>query len=733
MTVIGARVDRVDGRLKVTGKALYTADVALPAATHAVMVLSAIPSGRITAIDSLDAQCMPGVLKVMSHLNAPRLPDGGKAGVNPPAGRVLSLFQDNIVAYARQPVALVVAESLEQATAAAGHVRVSYEAKPAQLDFAAARTRAHAPDKVIGQDSDSMRGQVGDEHAAASVTATYRTPMEHHNPIEPHATLAYWEGNQLTVYDTTQYIDGCQTTIAKTLGIPKDTVRVICRYVGGGFGSKGSAWSHVLLAAMVAGEVRRPVKLVVERPQMFGPIGGRPQTEQSMRVSADRTGRFLELQHESWSHTSMIEDFTEPAALQTRILYDCASNKTTHRLVPLNVPTPTFQRAPGHATGTFALESAIDELAFALGMDPIRLRLRNEPAKDPQTQLPWSSRALPACFEEGAAAFGWQSRNPEPRSMREGGELVGLGVATATYPANRSAANAVARLLPDGTLLVQCGTQDLGTGTYTIMTQVAADAMGMPIERVRCELGDSRFPQAPVSGGSQSAASVTPAVASAVRALRDKLIAMGVADRASTAYQAAPGSVVIDAGGMGLSGTSRRETLAALIERNGAREIVAEATTKPGEEKRNHSMHSFGAVFVEVRIDPDLRIIRVPRVVARYSIGRLLNAKLGHSQLMGGVVWGVGMALLEESVLDQRTGRIVNANLAEYHVPTNADIGLVDVGVVADNDPHINPFGARGIGEIGITGVAAAIANAVYHATGIRVRELPITLDKLMA
>lgn len=732
MSVLGAGVDRVDGHLKVTGTAPYTGDVTAAALTHAVMVLSTIPHGRIAAIDFAAAMQMPGVVKVLSHDNAPRLPEGGKAGVNPPAGRVLNLFQDDSVSYNRQPIALVIAETLDQATAAAARVQVTYQTQPAILEFAAARARAHSPGKVMGQDADVERGHVAGTAHHAAVTATYRTPMQHHNPIELHATLAEWHGEHLTLYDATQYISGCQTTIAKTLGLPKENVRVICPYVGGGFGSKGSAWSHVALAALAAREVRRPVKLVVERQHTFGPIGGRPQTEQILTLSADRDGNFIDMRHDSYSHTSMFEDFTEPAALQTRMMYGCVNNKTTHRLVQLHVPTPTFQRAPGHATGTFALESAIDELAYELGMDPVALRLRNEPARDPEKNLPWSSRALAACYTGGAAAFGWNSRNPSPKSMRAGSELLGLGVAAATYPANRSAASASARLMPDGTVVVQSGTQDLGTGTYTIMTQVAADALGLPLERVRFELGDSRFPQAPVSGGSQSAASVAPAVAAAARALRDKLIGLALLDPASPAYQIGAQNVVIDAAGIGPRTGGRREELAALLQRSGSRDIVAEAAVEPGEAKRHVSLHSFGAVFAEVRIDPDLRIIRVPRIVARYSIGRLLNAKLGRSQLMGGVVWGIGMALMEESILDLRSGRIVNANLADYHVPTNADIGHIDVDVVEDHDPHINPQGARGVGEIGITGVAAAIANAVYHATGIRVRDLPITLDKLL-
>jgi xanthine dehydrogenase YagR molybdenum-binding subunit len=733
MTLIGAPVDRVDGRLKVTGQAPYAGDMSLPRMAHGVLVLSTVPSGRVSAIDSLDASRMPGVQLVMTHLNAPRLPDGGRAGVNPPAGRVLNLLQDDVVHYNRQPVALVVAETLDQATAAAARVNIRYREEPAQLSFAHALGTAHAPPKVNAEPTDSERGSVTAASAAvaSSVRVTYTTPMQHHNPMEPHATLARWQGDQLTVYDSTQYITGCQTTLSKVLGVPKDHVRVICPYVGGGFGCKGSTWSHVPLAAMAARQLGRPVKVVLERPQMFGPVGGRPQTEQRLEVGADRSGRFVTMRHDSFSHTSLIEDFTEPTALQTRIMYQCPNLETRHRLARLNVATPTFQRAPGHATGTFALESALDELAYALGLDPIDLRMRNEPSEDPEKRIPWASRSLRQCYASGAEAFGWSSRTPPPGSMKAGRELVGMGVASATYPANRSAANARARLTAAGIVVIQCGTQDLGTGMYTVMTQLAAETLGLPMDRVRFELGDSEFPEAPVSGGSQSTASVAPAVQSAALALRDKLITLAIADEGSPVFKASAGEVVLEGGQIGLRAKRRREAIAATIARNGGREVFADASAKPGEEKNHYSLHSFGAVFAEVRLDPDLRSIRVPRVVARYGIGKLLNAKTGRSQLMGGVVWGLGMALMEESVLDLRDGRIVNANLAEYHVPTNADIGTIDVEVVPENDGVINSLGARGIGEIGITGVAAAVANGVYHATGVRVRDLPITLDKI--
>ncbi|HLW24692.1 MAG TPA: xanthine dehydrogenase family protein molybdopterin-binding subunit [Steroidobacteraceae bacterium] len=732
MDLIGAALDRIDGPLKVQGRATYSGDVQLEHMAHAVLVLSEIACGRIALIDSTTAERMPGVLLVMTYRNAPRLPDGGRAGINPPAGRVLSLLQEAQVHYNREPIAVVVAETLTQAQAAAAAVRARYVPQSAQMSFAAAKVSAHAPKQVNREPADSMRGGGDLPVAQAEVHTVYRTPMEHHNPMEPHATVAYWQEDALTVYDATQYVSGVHSTLAKTLGIPAEKVRVICPYVGGGFGCKGSMWSHVPLAAMAARELRRPVKLVLERPQMFGPVGGRPCTEQHLAIAAGRGGRLERIEHEVYSHTSRIEDFAEPSALQTRMQYSCPRVKTSHRLVQLDVGTPTFQRAPGEATGTFALESALDELAYALALDPIELRLRNEPAMDEDKGLPWSSRLQRACYESGARAFNWAARNPRPRSMASGRHWVGWGMAAATYPANRSKASARAQCTPEGVLVVSSGTQDLGTGTYTIMTQVAAQTFGLPIERVRFELGDSRLPAAPVSGGSQSAASVAPAVQAAVQALREKIVQLAIADDGSPAFGTPPQDVVIENGLIGRRGHGRREDIRALLARSGTASLDAQASAEPGAESQRYSFHSFGAVFAEVHIDRDLGMIKVPRIVARYDVGRLLNAKTGRSQLMGGIVMGVGMALMEESVLDERSGRIVNANLAEYHVPVNADIGAIDVDVIGEPDPYFDPQGARGIGEIGITGVAAALANAVYHACGVRVRELPITLDKLL-
>jgi len=693
MTSVGQPLDRVDGPLKVTGKARYGHEFYPQSMCHAVMVRSTVPSGQIASIDTAEAESLPGVLLVLTHRNAQELPQKGRAAVNPPAGREMSLLQHATVRYNGEPIAVVVAETLEQAADGASRVKVTYTGAPAELDFVKAKARAKKPDKSGPSPAEKSWGAGAAALASAEVRVdhVYTTPMEHHNPIEPHGTVAHWEGANLTLYDATQYVSGVRETVAKTMGIDAESIRVVSPFVGGGFGCKGSTWSHVVLAAMAAQKVGRPVKLVLERPQMFGPVGGRPQTEQHVVLGAKRDGTLVALRHDVISHTSQFEEFTEPSSQPTRALYACPNGATLHRIAKMNVGTPTFQRAPGESSGTFALESAMDELAYELGIDPLELRLRNYAETEPSSGKPWSSKKLRECYAQAAERFGWSRRDAKPRSMRDGNRLVGWGMATATYPAHRMPAKAVAIFNLDGTYTVRSGTQDLGTGTYTIMTQVAADALGVPVEKVRFELGDTRMPKAPVSGGSMTAGSVGPAVLNACKALREK-IAAGAKAPVQADGEAAP----------------------------------------PDEKAKTKAERSFGAVFTEVHVDPDLGIIRVPRIVASYSVGRLLNAKTGLSQLQGGIVWGVGMALFEESILDKRYGRIVNGNLAEYHVPVNADIGTIDVTVVDENAEEFNELGARGIGEIGITGVPGALANAVYHATGKRIRDLPITLDKIL-
>lgn len=716
MKIIGQGMDRTDGRLKVTGAAIYSAEHPVPGLAQAVMVRSTIPSGRIVEIDDAAARAMPGVLLVMTHLNPPRT----------------TLLQDDRVQYNGQPVAVVVADTLEHAQDAARHLRIRYAARPAVLSFRQAKANLRKP---AGQSADSGRGNVADgmRRSVATIDAVYTTPLESHNPMEPHATIAAWEGNALTLYDSTQSIAGVRKAAAKAFGITAENVKVICPFVGGGFGGKGTAWPHVMLTAMASKLAGRPVKLALERAQMAGPVGARPMTEQHIRMGATADGKLVAVIHDTISSTSFIDDFPELCTGVTRRLYDSDSVQTTQRMATLNLGPPTFMRAPGEATGSFALESALDELAYALHIDPIQLRLRNYAERDPEKDLPWSSKSLRECYRVGAERFGWSRRTAEPRSMRDGRTLVGWGMATATYPAYRSPAKASASIRADGTALVRSGTHDLGTGTYTVMTQIAAEALGMPVSKVIFELGCTGQPEAPISGGSQTVASVGPAVYAAAGAARDKLIAMAVGDTSSPLYGLAADAITADNGWLiARNQPDQRESMADVVARHGGEDVTAESSTASGDEKKRYSMHSFGAVFVEVHVDPDLGMIRVPRVVAAYGVGKLINKKTGRSQLIGGIIWGLGMGLMEKTEIDCRTGRPLNANLADYHVPVNADIGEIDVIVVDEDDPHINVLRAKGIGEIGIVGVAAALANAVYHATGKRIRDLPITLDKLI-
>ncbi|MBD8533426.1 MULTISPECIES: xanthine dehydrogenase family protein molybdopterin-binding subunit [unclassified Massilia] len=748
MSVVGQGIDRVDGRLKVTGAATYSAEHKLQGLAHAVMVLSTIPKGRVEAIDITAANAMPGVLAVMTHANAPRLalpqgsekkkeggeqskPDQKKQPPNPK----LSLLQDDVVWYNAQPVAVVIADTFEHARDAAQRLQVRYRRERAQLDFAQAKKSLRRPEPQPERPSDTGRGNLARsmERAASRIDVTYTTPMENHNPIEPHATIAHWQGDNLILYDSTQNVTGVQRTAASTFGIAPQQVRVICPFVGGGFGCKGSVWSHVVLAAMAAKLAGRPVKLVLDRPQMYGPVGARPLTEQRLALGASRAGKLAAVRHDTISSTAFLDDFAEPCTAMTRKMYASDSLQTSQRLATLNVGVPTYMRAPGESSGSFALESAMDELAYKLNMDPVQLRLANYADKDPEKDLPWSSKSLRECYRIAAERFGWDKRNPQPRSMKSGRTLVGWGMATATYPANRKDARATATLLPDGSAVVRSGSHDLGTGTYTVMSQIAADALGMPVANIRFQLGDTALPEAPVSGGSQTVASVGPAVHQAARALRDKLIGMALADGASPLHGLRADEVdAADGWLVARSAPARRERMQALLARAGGQPVSADAHAEPGEEKKRYAMHAFGAVFVEVHIDPDVGTIRIPRIVGAYGVGRVMNRKTAHSQLMGGIVWGMGMGLMEKTEMDWRFGRAVNANLADYHVPVNADIGAIDIVMVDEEDKQINELGAKGVGEIGITGVAAAIANAVYHATGKRIRDLPITPDKVL-
>jgi xanthine dehydrogenase YagR molybdenum-binding subunit len=710
----------VDGRRKITGTARYAAELRHPHLAHAVLVQSTIAKGRIVAIDAAAARRAPGVIEILSHQNALKLqkaPGGPKS--KPTASGKLGddrlPFSDDVIHYAGQHVALVVAETLDQARHAASLVKVRYQAEKPVLEIADAVSTAYFPEKSFGQDLQHHRGDVDAALAASGVLKvqqTYTTPVETNNPMEPSATVASWEGDRLTVSDSTQAVIGTRGVLAQAFGVPKENVRVLCPFTGGGFGCKGFQWPHTLLAAMAAKMTNRPVQLNLTRQQMFTSVGHRPPTVQTMTLAARRDGTLTAIRHDTLQPTAITTEFIEPCGTTTsKLLYACENVSTPHRLVRVNVAPPTPMRAPGDSPGSFALESAMDELAYALGIDPLELRLRNHADRDMGEGKPWSSKHLKECYQRGAETFGWSKRSLKPRSMKDGDLLVGWGMATALYPGNRRPASARIRYSADGRALVQAATQDLGTGSYTVFTQVAADALGLPVERITFELGDSDFPEAPVSGGSNTAASVSEAVLQAAAALKAKLAAAAAA--AGAADPSLP--------------------LADLLARSGLPAVEAQADVKLEDEKtKPYSIHSWGAQFCEVKIDPLLPRVQVTRWVSVIDVGRILNPKMSRSQVMGGVTMGIGMALMEETVYDRRTGLPVTDSFQDYLIPVNADVPPVEVELLDHPDPVINTLGCRGVGEIGITGVAAAIANAVFHATGRRVRDLPITPDKLL-
>jgi xanthine dehydrogenase YagR molybdenum-binding subunit len=704
---IGKPISRIDARAKVTGTATYAAETEVANVAHAVIVGSPIARGKLT-LDANAATQQPGVLRIITAANAPKLaaykPDVKKGD------KQLQLLQDDRVWYVDQPIAVVVADTLEHAQYAAALLAIRSDAATVQADITRQLDQAYDAEQMgPNGPATSTRGDVdaGMASAAVRVDQQYQTQIQHHNAMEPHATVAVWQGDaKLTIYDSTQGIFNVRGAVAKAFGLPPENVRVINHYLGGGFGSKGSPWSHVLLAAMAARAVGRPVKLVVTRQQMFGFVGYRPTTIQHVQLGADREGRLTAIRHDTVAECSRFDRFVEPSGLQSRHLYRCPNVMTTHKLVELDIATPTFTRGPGITSGTFALECAMDELAYSLGIDPLELRLRNHATRDDHENKPYSAKSLLECYKQAAKQFGWAKRSAKPRSQRDGNELVGWGLASVTYPAKQRKASARACMKADGTLVVQAGTQEIGTGTYTIMTQIAADTLDVPIDKVVFELGDTVLPETPLSAGSLTAASTGSAVKDVCDKLRSELEALR---------------------------KDRGESWAAIVQRSGKPEHVVESTTDVTALHNEHSCNSFGACFVELRVDPTFGRIRVSRIVASYAAGTILNPKTARSQYIGGLIWGIGFALTEKSVRDPRSARIVTRDLADYHVPVHADMPAFEIIQVAEQDPNMNELGVKGIGEIGMSGIAAAIANAVFHATGKRIRELPITLDKVMS
>ncbi|MBC6612453.1 xanthine dehydrogenase family protein molybdopterin-binding subunit [Hymenobacter sp. BT507] len=747
MQATGQPLPRVDGRLKVTGAARYTAEWEVPGLVYGAVVDSARAHGTVRALDTSAARKAPGVLAVLTHENAPRLhpiPEQvrgtqfrGEGGIT----ETRQPLQNATVEYAGQPLAVVVADTHERARYAATLVRVTYNEQPPELAMTSA-SRTTRPETFLGNDEEKLQVTIGDPNAALAAAPVqlrqvYESAITHHNPIEQLATIARWEKRNgtdfLTLYDTTRGLEVLQEVMATSLGLPQDSVHVICPFIGGAFGSKGWLYAPPLLTAMAARLVGRPVKIEWRRQDMFAVAGQRPSTRQTLSLGATRDGNITALRHDTLTHSSQSSGYTEPCARVSRMLYAVPNMGFTHQLAHLHLPSPCPMRGPGETVGGWALECALDELAAKLQLDPVELRLRNYAEQNPETGKPWSSKHLRECYARGRQLIGWDARNPQPRSMRDGSQLLGYGMATTMYPAGRKEAQARATIFADGRALVQSATHELGNGAYTIFRQISADALALPVEQVRFELGDSSLPSAPTTGGSTTTATVGPAAQAAARAVLEALKRIAVRDAQSPLFGAAAEAIEARQGRLVLQANpATGETYGEILRRAKLPSVVATDGAKPGDERDTYSFYSFGAVFAQVRVDEASGSIRVARLCGVYDVGRLMNPQTARSQILGGMSMGVGAALLEATHYDSRNGRAVVRNLADYHVPSMADTPDIQVEWLHIPDPHISELGARGIGEIGCVGTAAAITNAVYHATGRRYRSIPLTPDKVL-
>ena len=730
--LIGAQVSRLDGPLKVRGEARFAAEYAMEGMVYAALRYSTVARGRITTLDTGAAEAAAGVVLVMTYRNAPRMqpPPMFLTGPKAAGGADLPVMQDPSIHWNGEPVALVLAETQEQADHAVSLIEVAYESSPPRT-FEEARAHPRTPASLVGQ---AVEVLVGDAEAALidaphTVDLTYRTPRHNHNAIEPHAVTLAWDGDELIVHDASQGVKGHAWTFAQVFGIDEEQVHLTSPYVGGGFGGK-TLWSHHLLGAAASKLAGRPVRVTLSREGVYRLVGGRTNTEQRVAIGADDDGRFKALIHTGISamtpYNALAEQFTFPA----RHMYATETLKTDQQVVDMDMLANSFMRAPGESVGTFALESAIDELAIELGLDPIELRIRNEPDKDPSTGLPYSSRHIVDAWRAGAERFGWEVR-ARPGIRREGEWLIGTGCAMGTYPYHRFPGGA-ARITLDktGHVTIDVPANDMGMGTSTTQTIVSADRLGLPLERVTVAYGDSSFPGNLLAGGSSQTASIIGAVIAAQRALVEELLALA-SDESPLAGLTADEIGGRDEGLCELADPSRWESYTEIMRRAGRDEVTVVASASDPEEMQAYSMHSFGAIFCQVRVNTTTGETRVDRVLGSYDCGRVINAKTAASQFRGGIIMGLGLALMEDTNFDERAGRVMNPSLAEYHVPVHLDVPNIELMWTDIPDPYA-PAGARGIGEIGITGVAAAVANAVYDATGRRVRDLPITLDKLL-
>jgi xanthine dehydrogenase YagR molybdenum-binding subunit len=734
---IGKEMSRVDGVAKVTGRAKYAAEFRVPNLAYGFIVLGSIAKGAITAIDAREAESAAGVLRVYTHLNAPRLGPKESHEQAPPRAREehdksFRALQSDRIFFNGQPVALVVAETYEQARSASRLVKVTYKAEPHATDTESMSGRGRFPSqgpppKPRGNPEEAMKS------AAVKVEAEYRIPINHHNPMEPHAAIAVWQGDKLTLFDKTQEVYNVRKHLASSFGVPEENVSVVSPYVGGAFGSCLRPNYYPALAAMAARELKRPVKVVYTRTQMFTGHGYRPHTIQKIALGAGRDGKLTAMIHEAVHNTSTFEEFSDATTGFTRQVYACPNLYAPLRITDTDLPTPTWMRAPGAVSGMFALECAMDELAYALKMDPLELRLVNYAETDPESGRPFSSKALRECYRLGAEKFGWKERKFEPRSMRDGRLLVGWGMATGIWGAFQMPASAVVSLKSDGTAYVASAAADIGPGTYTVITMIAAEYLGLAPERVQFELGDTKLPRAPAQGGSWTTASVGSAVHGAALAVGARLLALANKEENSPLKSAEAADVEMLDGRLRLkSDPSKSVNVFELMRRNNLTEVTETFESKPSPERQKYATMAHGAQYVEVKVDPDLGLVRVTRAIEATASGKIINPKASHSQEIGGVVWGIGMALTEATEIDHRYGRIMNPNLQHYHVPVNADVHEIETLFVEEDDRVVNPLGVKGMGELGMVGIPAAIANAVFHATGRRVRELPITPDKLL-
>jgi xanthine dehydrogenase YagR molybdenum-binding subunit len=732
---IGQPLTRRDGVLKVTGGARYAADQHPPGMLYAVLAVSSIARGRVAFLDVAAAKAYPGVVEVITPANRPALAQDPDERSDLFTFR-LDLLQSDRVRYANQPIAMVIAETLEAATQGAALLVPRYEIEPAQIGLDA--TASFVPPAVgPGFPAEVHRGDIeaGLTSASKKIAVSYETPAQYHNPMEPHAIVAVWDGDVLSIDTPSQGLALAQGRLASLFGISPDNIHIRSPFLGGGFGCKGFITGPQVLGAIAARAVGKPVKLVLGREQMFGPVGHRAPTRQTLRLGTNQDGKLIALDHRTKTMSSTFDDFFEPASGISHALYASAAIATSHEAVRNDVGTPMFMRAPGEATGSIALESAIDEMAQACGVDPLAFRLKNYAEVEPISGKPFSSKALRECYRQGAERFGWEGRPLAPRQMRDrDGLLVGWGVGTAVFPALMFAGHAKAVVRRDGSGVMETGAHDMGQGAGTALAQIAADALGLDLDRLEFRSGSSDLPDAGIAGGSSHTATAGMAIHNAGADVIGRLAELATNDHRSPLFGAGNAGVIARGGRLfRRDDESRSESYADILGRAGLAQIEGHGTSAADAvAQSSYAMYAHGAVFAEVRVDPDLGQIRATRVIGAFAAGRIINPRMVRSQLCGGMIWGISFALHEQAVMDPRSGRPMNANFAEYHIPVNADVPSLEAILVEEHDPHVNALGIKGVGEIGITGTAGAVANAVSHATGLRVRHFPITLDRLI-